>query len=576
MTETPSIKKPSRGQVVSYDPQRDWSRRYLADGLTPVKAAALLKAADAGDLAAMVELSEEIEERDAHLASVAATRRLALTRLPWKITSAAESEDDPADQAQPNPGQPGLGQPGLGQADQAATYCRRVLGKMEAFPEALEHLATAIGPHLAVCELEWNWKDPASPLVGVWPVQSNRLTVDYQRGKGIRVLTDTERTQGIEAELGKFVVHVPNARAGFPARGALLRPALLLYLVKAFGVKDWAVYCEVFGMPVRVAKYGPQATADDKREALDMLRLLGSDAVGIFSDAMQLDLVETPNRASAPYESIVSWAERQQSKLFLGQTLTTDTTGATGTYAAAKVHDNVRRDLLESDIQKEARTIRSQLLAPLVRWRFGPQVPTPYFKRELADPVNYKLEAEVAQIVTQGVGLPLAKKELYERLGYRIPDEGEAVVERIEPPAGPPFGAFKEQRPDPSRPALPADRKVVVNKASARAVDRHVDRISKQAQRMAGGHLRQAVGQFRDQVLGPIADRLEALPAGGDQDGQGADKANLQRMLDTLTPSLLAKLDTEGLAESIAAAGLQAELIGLASMPEPEEVESED
>lgn len=427
-----SAGKPYAGRVVVYDPNRDPHRQYLADGLTPVKAAGYLKAADAGDLSALVELSEEIEDRDSHLQSVAGTRRDALTLLEWHIESAAEVEDDVPDQAL---------------ADAAAQYCRETLKRMEEFPEALEHLASAIGPNLAVCELVWNER---TELIDVTPVPSNRLVADYQRGAGVRILTEDEPSIGIAAEAQKFTVHVPKAKGGsamrcFPPRGALIRPALLLHLVKHLAVKDWAIFCEVFGMPVRVAKYKQGASAEEKTEALDMLRLLGADAVGIFSEAMQLELVETPNRGVAPYDAIIAWAERQQSILYLGQTLTTDTSGGTGTYAAAKVHDNVRADLLQSDIQKEGRTIRRQILAPMTRWRFGPTAPTPYFKREIDEPPDRKLEAEVAQIATQGIGLPLKREQVYERIGYDVPGENDETIERIAQPAGagmPGLGGF--------------------------------------------------------------------------------------------------------------------------------------
>src|SRR5262249_18272350 len=58
-----------------------------ADGLTPQRLTAVLRAADAGDLTEQMALFEQMEEKDPHLFSVANTRRLAVTGLPWRIVS---------------------------------------------------------------------------------------------------------------------------------------------------------------------------------------------------------------------------------------------------------------------------------------------------------------------------------------------------------------------------------------------------------------------------------------------------------------------------------------------------------
>ncbi len=81
-------------------------------------------------------------------------------------------------------------------------------------------------------------------------------------------------------------------------------------------------------------------------------------------------------------------------------------------------------------------------------------------------------------------------------------------------------------------------------------------------ERMARAQVRRAARLYRRDVLGPVAERIAALPAGDEADDEQMDRANLERMRAVLGPDLLERMDTAGLAESIAAAGLQAELIG--------------
>ena len=53
-------------------------------------------------------------------------------------------------------------------------------------------------------------------------------------------------------------------------------------------------------MPVRIARYEPSATAEEKRELLEMLDSLGSNASGIFSRAVELQIVEANRGTLGP------------------------------------------------------------------------------------------------------------------------------------------------------------------------------------------------------------------------------------------------------------------------------------
>ncbi len=71
----PSTKRPKPGQLVRRREEDAW-RDYPADGLTPARLSAILKAADDGALSEPMQLYEQMEEKDAHLFSIANTRRI--------------------------------------------------------------------------------------------------------------------------------------------------------------------------------------------------------------------------------------------------------------------------------------------------------------------------------------------------------------------------------------------------------------------------------------------------------------------------------------------------------------------
>lgn len=382
-------------------PRREDSiRDYPADGLTPRRLAQLLRAADQGDLAGPMQLFEQMEEKDAHLFSVASTRRLALTGLDWQVVSAAEMSDR-FDRAQ---------------ADEAAAYCREVLAAAEGFDEILQHLALAIGRNLAVAEIVWDLAEGGHRIVEFVPVDFTRLVFDdFDR---LRILTADAPREGIEPPPFKFIVHTPHAVSGHPSRGGLLRTTALAFLGKQFAVKDWLVFAEVYGMPVRIARYDPAASPEEKRELLEMLRALGSDAAAVFSKAVELEIVQANRGApNPPYENLANFFNREMSKAWLGQTLTVDTAGSTGTFAAAQVHERVRQDILEDDIRKEGRTIRRDVLRPLTVLRFGADAPVPLFRRRLGPPASLHDLAELLAVAVNDLGLRVPAQWAAERLG---------------------------------------------------------------------------------------------------------------------------------------------------------------
>lgn len=404
------VERPRPGRMVRSEALDRW-REYPADGLTPSRLAAVLRAADTGAVSEVLALFEQMEEKDAHLYSVANTRRLAVTGLKWRIVSAAEAQEG-VDRAA---------------ADEAAAYCREALAAIEGFDEVLQHLALAIGRNIAVAENVWEPVGDELRLVEVAAVHFDRLVFD-ELGQ-VRILTRQEPYEGMPLPPGKFVVHSPHAVSGHPMRGGLLRVSALAYLGKHFAMKDWLVFAEVFGMPLRVARYEPSATPEEKRELLAMLRSLGADAAGIFSKAVEIELVEAGRgKAPPPYENICMFFNRELSKAWLGQTLTVEPSSSPGSLAASRVHNEVRLDLRQDDLRKEARTIRRDVLGPVARLKFGAAVPVPHFQRVYDPPRDLRELADVLKTAVNDLRMPVPVEWARRVLGIPAGGEGEAIL----------------------------------------------------------------------------------------------------------------------------------------------------
>ena len=263
--------------------------------------------------------------------------------------------------------------------------------------------------------------------VDVVPIDFTRIVFDeFDRP---RVLTEDEPEDGIDMSPGKFVVHTPHSVSGHPQRGGLLRVTALAFLAKNLALKDWMIFAEVFGMPVRIARYEPTATPEEKRELLTMLETLGSNAAGIFSRAVELQIIEANRGTSGPpYERLVEFLNREMSKAWLGQTLTTDIAGQRGSLAASQVHENVRQNILTDDIRKEGRTIRRDLLTPITRLRFGPDAPVPLFERSLEQTSSPKDLADILDKAVNQLGLKVPASWAHDALGVPSFGEGDVAI----------------------------------------------------------------------------------------------------------------------------------------------------
>lgn len=382
----------------TFDPTRD----YLSNDLTPERLTTLLVDVDNGDIAAMAELQEEMEGKDAHLQGVAARRREALTALDWQIDPPDNTPDDQ-----------------LALAQEVADYCDEILRQMSTWAETLEHLATATGPGIAVVELVWRVGLDGFTLASTNDIPGHRLIRDVD-SPNILIITD-ESPQGQPAPPGKYVMHLPNSRAGFPFRVTLTRAQGYLFLLRHYSLSDWASFLELFGMPVRWGKVDKDATPAERTMAQEFVRDMTTDSWGTAS-SVDLQLIEA-NRGVEPFSAMVDWLERKTSILWLGQTLTTEMQSV-GSFAAAQVHQNVKASILISDIKNERRTIREQILRPIVELRFpGQGAIIPEFNRQLLEAADIDGDRLKMEKLTKAaeMGLSVDADVRYDMLGIPQP-----------------------------------------------------------------------------------------------------------------------------------------------------------
>lgn len=453
---------------------------YPSDGLTPVRLAEIFKEADAGDVLRQAELFEEMEEKDPHLFSQLQTRKNAVTGLDYEVIPF--DSDDPRDK-------------------EIAEFVEAQLGGIEGFEDIMLDLLDAIGKGFAVSEIMWSYDEGHVVVDDIRSRHQKRFFWD-SIDDSFKVRTQ-EAPEGIELPKNKFIVHKYKARSGHPSRAGVLRVVAWMYLFKNYTLKDWVAFCEVFGMPLRLGKYQPGASEDDKRALMQALVAIGADAAGIFPDGTAIEFVNTEKTSSTDlYERLARYCDEQVSKAILGQTLTSDSGG--GSYAQSKTHNDVRHDLTVADCKAIAATLRRDLIRPLVLYNFGEDKRIPYLRFDAEESEDLTQTATVIGTLIREAGLKVPTSYIYKKFSIPKPEGDEEVAT---PPGqtaqGAGFGPFSFK----AQPGEPIALKA--GDGAGRGTQERVDRLAAAATRKSAGAFKKAFGPVLKKIEN--AESLEEL-----------------------------------------------------------------
>ena len=109
-------------------------------------------------------------------------------------------------------------------------------------------------------------------------------------------------------------------------------------MFKAFTQRDWSIFAQTYGQPLRLGKWAPGASEADKDTLFRAVANIAGDCAAIIPESMSIEFVETGSVGSSVdlYERRADWLDRQISKAVLGQTTTTD--AVSGGHAVAQEH----------------------------------------------------------------------------------------------------------------------------------------------------------------------------------------------------------------------------------------------
>ncbi|WP_178860804.1 DUF935 domain-containing protein [Thiomicrorhabdus cannonii] len=373
-----------------------WHTDTIAGGLTPERLARIIESANQGDNYDYLTLAEEMEEREPHYSSVLGTRKRAIEGIDPTVEA-------PADDAQ---------------AVKIADAVRKLV-KHESFAWLVQDCVDALGKGYAVSEIMWNRGSLWMPRSYKWR-DPRHFQFDREDAHALRLRDESDLLNGIALPAYKFVVHVPRLKSGIPARGGLARLAAATYMCKQYSITDWMAFAEVFGMPIRIGKHGNNATEDDIRTLINAVANIGTDAAAVIPESMSIDFVDGRKSGSNDtFERLAKYLDKQISKAVLGQTMTTDDGSS---QAQANVHNDVRIDILESDLKQLESTINRDLIKPFVDLNFGVQEDYPRVVWQMPESEDIDTLVNALEKLVP-LGLKVEASVIRDKLGLPDPDK---------------------------------------------------------------------------------------------------------------------------------------------------------
>lgn len=365
-----------------------------------------------------------------------------------------------------------------------------------------------------------------SPIEVVYKVDGGKIMIKYMEDRPsrwfcyddnnqLRFLSVSAPSEGKAIPPRKILCPRNNPTYENPYGDALLSRVYWPVYWKRNATKWWNVFIEKYGMPWPWVKYPPGTDSTKVDEIVDHLSNAVQDNILATPNDASLEFLEASGtRSSDIYRILEEFQNAEISKVYLGQTLTTEM-GDVGSYAASETHKGIKDERRDADVLLITRTMNT-LIGWLVEMNYGENAEAPRFV--MFEPnVLTKERAEIDAILAEKLSVKFTEKYL-EKTYNLEPDDYEIV----------------EQQPEPEKPELSLFATKFKDQASMDAALKDISKSELQ---------KQAEG-----LLKPVIDLIN-------------NSSDYSEALDSLL-TVYPKMDTDSAEEMLTRAIFVSELLG--------------
>lgn len=247
----------------------------------------------------------------------------------------------------------------------------------------------------------------------------------------------TAAPMGEETDPRKFILTARQPTYRNPYGEALFSRLYWPWYFRVQGWRFWAKWLERFGIPMLLGK-----TSGDPQLLAERLATAVQNAVAAVGQGDEVAVLEQKS-GGAQFEVFERAILTRYQRTILGQTLTSDVSSSGGSFAAAKVHDEVRKDKRDADVRMVTRSMQRLVDILWTENRF-PGKP-PEFVMQDDTGLEEPRAARDATLVNAGI-VRLTKDYLLRVYDYE--EEDIEVPEKPQPPDAPPPGTDPEDDPE--------------------------------------------------------------------------------------------------------------------------------
>lgn len=322
-------------------------------------------------------------EYDDEITAALETRREAAVSTPWRL------------------------EPGVGDA---AEFVAEQLGKQ--IDQIMRGLWNAIPYGYSVVEVVYSKLDGGR--IGLARAEEKPFEWFEPRQDGTLIYrpTDGGSEETVDADL-KFILTRRNPTYRNPYGEALLSRIYWPWQFRHNAWRFWMQFLERFGDPLLLGK------SSDPAKMVEELQKLGVQSIIAVGTNDELSAVA--QAGNGEFERVEDALNRRIQKVILGQTLTSDV-GDAGSYAAAKVHNQVRQEKRQADIRLLQASMQRIVDA---LWRvnnFGEEIP----KFIIADVAGLEKDRSERDATLVGAGIVELTEEYILRV-YDF-DKGDIII----------------------------------------------------------------------------------------------------------------------------------------------------
>lgn len=446
-SSTKAKRKPDPAQAVGELPLFFQFQR-IGGNLTPGVVSTILAEADIGSPQRLVDLYHELRQKPGPLHQAMQTRELALAGLDW----ACEAPDE----------LPG-GKRKRNKAAKIAEDCAKMVRKLENLPELWAHLVgegTAFGH--AHSQIMWERDGTRLYPARFKNVASRRFIFRIEDGAllfsdaGFGAGAANDGLDLCEEYPAKFIQYRPRVNGDVPVREGLARLLVWAGLFGNWTLKDWLLLGEIAWKPWVQAIYQKGAGPEDIAALEVALQRMSSTGRSMLPETTKL-VVEWPKSSgtasTSAHRELWETLVAEVTKAILGQTLTSDQ-GQRGSQSLGKVHNEIRKDILEADAKGIARAFTEYVLRPYVEANWGGGAPVPVFRFLTEDTTDTLQLSEALKNLREGGMSSIPESWVRDEFGIPEPQGDEPCLTAA--PKAPPNGT-DPTAPKPDAPKPGAD-----------------------------------------------------------------------------------------------------------------------